>query len=259
MPDRSKGLHVPFIKRRLPDWTQHLHSAHLEDMTDTRDLAQRFISVYPDLFDQASPMLRQRLLDSQARSNTSIQQLARTLKDFKGITEFCKPLLIEAMRKKFGQTPDVVKTHLYHLRTSSPVDAQPLLQAAMRNFEANESFDEVSLQETSALAPEGSLESERYDETDRYPFGKTRYLIRNKLSIKPADFAGLCRELDLGKHYQNHLRAVFQTPGTAAVVRQRTMTASKDRLRVQAHIARMKLDIDESVYVSLLAFLDGTG
>ena len=107
MPDRSKGLHVPFIKRRLPDWTQHLHSAHLEDMTDTRDLAQRFISVYPDLFDQASPMLRQRLLDSQARSNTSIQQLARTLKDFKGITEFCKPLLIEAMRKKFGQTPDV--------------------------------------------------------------------------------------------------------------------------------------------------------
>lgn len=259
MPDRSKRLHVPFIKRRLPDWTQHLHSAHLEDMTDTRDLAQRFISVYPDLFDQASPMLRQRLLDSQARSNTSIQQLARTLKDFKGITEFCKPLLIEAMRKKFGQTPDVVKTHLYHLRTSSPVDAQPLLQAAMRNFEANESFDEVSLQETSALAPEGSLESERYDETDRYPFGKTRYLIRNKLSIKPADFAGLCRELDLGKHYQNHLRAVFQTPGTAAVVRQRTMTASKDRLRVQAHIARMKLDIDESVYVSLLAFLDGTG
>lgn len=52
---------------------------------------------------------------------------------------------------------------------------------------------------------------------------------------------------------------MFQTPGTAAVVRQRTMTASKDRLRVQAHIARMKLDIDESVYVSLLAFLDGTG
>lgn len=257
MPTLSQGLHVPFIKSRLPDWTRYLHGAHLQAMTKARDPAQQFIKAHPALFAQASAVLRQGLLDSQARSNTSSQHLAKTLKDFQGITEFCKPLLTEAMRKTFGQAPDPVATHLFHLRAPNAVHQQSLLQAALRNFEADEPFDEVSLQETSALAPEGSLQMHLYDETKTYPFGKTRYSIRDKLSIKPAAFASLCRELDLGRHYQDHLSAVFEAPDKATTVRQHMIAANKDRLRVQAHIARMTSAIDETAYSLLLEVLEG--
>ncbi|WP_460952911.1 dermonecrotic toxin domain-containing protein [Pseudomonas marginalis] len=185
MPTPSKGLHVPFIKSRLPDWTRHLHGAHLQAMTRARDPAQRFIKAHPAVFAQASSVLRQGLLDSQMQSTTSSQQLAKTLKDFQGITEFCKPLLTQALRTTFGQAPDPVATHLFHLRAPNTVDQQSLLQAALRNFEADEPFDEVSLQETSALAPEGSLEMHLYDETRTYPFGKTRYSIRDSYRSNP--------------------------------------------------------------------------
>ncbi|OAJ48322.1 NEL-type E3 ubiquitin ligase domain-containing protein [Pseudomonas marginalis] len=259
MPTPSKGLHVPFIKSRLPDWTRHLHGAHLQAMTRARDPAQRFIKAHPAVFAQASSVLRQGLLDSQMQSSTSSQQLAKTLKDFQGITEFCKPLLAQALRTTFGQAPDPVATHLFHLRAPNTVDQQSLLQAALRNFEADEPFDEVSLQETSALAPEGSLEMHLYDETRTYPFGKTRYSIRDKLSIKPAAFASLCRELDLGRQYQEHLSQVFEAPDNAATVRQHTIMANKDRLRVQAHIARMTSAIDEAAFTLLLAVLEGKG
>lgn len=159
MPDLSRpatpGLHVPYIKSRLPDWTQHLARPHLESLTRARDPARLFAHSYPALYAQASATLRQALLDSQVQSNTSSQALAKTLKDFKGITEFVKPLLEEAMRKTFGQSPDVTRTMLFHLRAPNRADEQTLLQAALRNFEADEPFDEIALQETSALAPAG--------------------------------------------------------------------------------------------------------
>ena len=261
MPDlcapAETGFHVPFIKSRVPDWARHLANQHLQAITEARNPAQRFIKAYPELYDKAAQALRQTLLDSQAQSNVSSQALATTLKDFKGITEFAKPLLTDALQKKFGQAPDVDGTALFHLRSPNRAEEQSLLQAALRNFEADEAFDEVALQETSALAPAGSLDRHFYDESNRYPFAKVRYSIRDKLAISPAAFASLCRELDVGKQYQDHLSAVFDAPDKAATVRQQTITANKDRMRVQAHIARIRSDIDATDYATVLALLDG--
>jgi Leucine-rich repeat (LRR) protein len=261
MPDPSipaePGFHVPFIKSRLPDWTRHLVTPHLQAMTQARNPARRFIKAYPELYAKAPQALRQALLDSQAQSNASNQALATTLKDFKGITEFAKPLLTDALQKKFGQAPDIVNTALFHMRSPNLAEEQPLLQAALRNFEQDDSFDGVALQETSALAPAGALERHYYDHSKHYPFAKVRYSIRDKLSIKPAEFASLCRELDVGKQYQDHLSAVFDAPDKAATVRQQTITANKNRMRVQAHIARIRSDIDAADYATVLAILDG--
>lgn len=262
MPDPSipaePGFHVPFIKSRLPDWTRHLVTPHLQAMTQARNPAQRFIKAYPELYAKASQALRQALLDSQAQSSASSQALATTLKDFKGITEFAKPLLTDALQKKFGQAPDVVNTALFHMRSPNLAEEQSLLQAALRNFEENEPFDGIALQETSALAPVGALEQHLYDERTQYPFAKVRYSLRDKLSIKPAAFASLCRELDVGKQYQDHLTAVFDAPDKAATVRQQTIAADKQRMRVQAHIALMRSDIDTADHATVLAMLDGT-
>ena len=257
-PPMDHGFHVPFIKKRLPDWTRHLAPSHIDNLTRARDPAEEFARNYPRLYAEASPALRLALYDSQVRSNNSTQALAKTLKDFKGITEFAKPLLAEAMNKTFGQSPDVTKTMLYHLRAPNRAEEQTLLQAALRNFEDDEPFDEVALQETSALAPAGAMQNELYDPRERYPFWSTRYKIRDKLSIKPAEFARLCRQLDLGQQYQAHLSTVFDAPGTSATVREQTITANKDLMRLQVHIARMKSHVSESAYATLLAVLDGS-
>ena len=255
-PPMDHGFHVPFIKKRLPDWTRHLAPAHIANLTRARDPAEAFAKNHPQLYAAASSALHLALYESQVRSNSSTQALARTLKDFKGITEFAKPLLAEAMNKTFGQSPDPTKTMLYHLRAPNRADEQTLLQAALRNFEVDEPFDEVALQETSALAPAGALQNELYDRHEHYPFWSTRYKIRDKLSIKPGEFARLCRQLDLGQQYQAHLSTVFDAPGTSATVREQTITANKDLMRLQVHIARMKSDVSESAYATLLAVLD---
>jgi Leucine-rich repeat (LRR) protein len=257
-PPMDHGFHVPFIKKRLPDWTHHLAPAHILNLSRARDPAEAFARNYPQLYAAASPALRLALYDSQMRSNSSTQALAKTLKDFKGITEFAKPLLAEAMTKTFGQSPDPTTTMLYHLRAPNRADEQTLLQAALRNFEVDEPFDEVALQETSALAPAGALQNELYDRRERYPYWSTRYKIRDKLSINPSEFATLCRQLDLGQQYQAHLSTVFDAPGTSATVREQMITANKDLMRLQVQVARMKSDVSESAYATLLAILDGS-
>ncbi|VVN99758.1 dermonecrotic toxin domain-containing protein [Pseudomonas fluorescens] len=189
----SEGLHVTFIKGRLPKWLEQLTTADIQRLHRARDPLQALTAAQPELFASARPALRRALLDSQAGYLSASQTLAKTLASFKTLTDFATPLLNQALRDTFGLAPDVNKTQLFHLRAPNRADAQSLLQAALRNFEADEPFDEVALQETSALAPEDALEQHRYDETEHYPFGRVRYRIRDKLAIKPEAFAQPCR------------------------------------------------------------------
>lgn len=258
-PSRAshQGLHATFIKQRLPDWVKHLSAPHIKAMTRVRDPVQGFMAANPELFTRATPELRQALLNSQARRAASHHRLAVTLKGLKGITEFARPLLTEALQKHFGLDVDVIQTRLYHLHAPNRKEEQTLLQAALRNFEAGERFDEVALQETSALAPAGALEKQYLGEPDRSGTGPVRYRIRDKLAIKPEAFAQLCRELDLGRQYQDHLRSVFEAPTTAGRVREQMVTANKDNLRLQTHMARLRSNISDSARATLLEILDG--
>ncbi|WP_395607783.1 NEL-type E3 ubiquitin ligase domain-containing protein [Pseudomonas sp. B22129] len=254
----TPSFHTSFIKAKLPGWIKHLAVSDIPALQRARDPVQQFKQAFPDTFAAASPQLRQALIDSGVRRQASSQALATVLKDFKGITEFAEPLLLEALRKQFGLAPDVNKTLIYHMRAPNHMTQQSLLQAALRNFQADEPFDEIALQETSGLAPAGSLQQILYDKQDKYPFAKVRYHLRDRLAIKPAEFASLCRELDVGKQYQEHLSRVFETPATAAQVRQQMIEANKDTLRVQVHIARIRAAISESACTTMLALLDGS-
>ncbi|MGY2041630.1 NEL-type E3 ubiquitin ligase domain-containing protein [Pseudomonas pergaminensis] len=250
-------FHAPFIKANLPGWVKHLAASDIQALHRARDPVQQFKQTFPEKFAAASPQLQKALTDSGVQRQASSQALAKALKDFKGIAEFAEPLLLEAMRKQFALAPDVNKTMLYHMRKHKRADKQTLLQAALRNFEADESFDESMGGETSALAPVGALD-EVFSTNDDWTWLGVRYHLRDKLAIKPAEFASLCRELDLGKQYQAHLSTVFETPATAPQVRQLTIASNKDTLRLQTHIARMRSEISETAYTTLQAILDGS-
>lgn len=251
------GAHAALIQNNLPGWLTHARSANLKALRASQ-LSQQFSSgAQASWFTAADAVLRKALLASQARSRTSGRSLARTLKTLEGITEFAEPLLKAALKTKFGLELDVSQNELVHIHRESVLlgshlrvrpTQQPLLQAALQNFDAGETFEAGS-----ALVPVGSFVLEIVPGTEQgYPRFQYRY-IQEKLSITPEDFAGVCRELDLGQRYQDHLQVLFDR----TEVREKMILAHKDQMEVQVHIARMRSHISDSAYRMLLALLNG--
>ncbi|UWF51779.1 hypothetical protein NYP20_12770 [Pseudomonas sp. N3-W] len=257
-PLPGMGLHTELIKDRLPGWIAHSASADIRRLRSGLLAGHTTPDSPPSWAVQASQTLRQALADSQKASRRSHTALAKTLEGLKGITAFAEPLLSEALRKKFGQAPDVNNHALYYLRYRQSVQQHSLLQAALLNFEGNEDFHDISLEATSALAPKDALKTEYYGEVMAGGRQRARHRYSEKLSITPDDFSTLCRSLDLGQQYQSHLEQVFETPASKAQVRQQMITAQKDLLAIRVHTARMKNEISESAYTLLLAILAGT-
>jgi len=255
-PVPDTGLHTALIKKRLPPWIAHTAEADIRRLH--RGLLPGRVppGLQPAWLTHASAELRAALSTSQQRSHASNQALARTLKSLKGPAAFAQPLLEEAVSKRFGQALDVNKNALFHLRYREPTEQHTLVQAALLNFEGNEDFSREVLGETSALAPLDALQT-HYGEMTRAGSSSARYRYREKLPVTPDDFATLCRTLDLGKQYQDHLTQVFDAPDKAPQVRAHMIQAQKDLLAVRLHTARMKQELSESFYRVLLKLLAG--
>lgn len=257
----GKGFHTAFIKRQVPDWLHRVAPDDLKTLKkgvlgglDSDDIQA------PWLTNAAEPQ-RQAMLDDIAASVASSHALAQALKGFKGITEFAEPLLEQALLERFGTHTDVTRNRLYHLRAGEAKVEQTLLQAALLNFESDTAFDEVVLHETSAIAPAGALLVED-DGPPKYsvPLNLThqprRYRYTQKLEIKPSEFAGMCRTLDLGQQYQNHLDNIFDGERREQV-RQLMLRARKDLMAVQARRAWMKGTLSAQVHGLVQTLLAG--
>lgn len=71
------------------------------------------------------------------------------------------------------------------------------------------------------------------------------------LSIKPHEFAQLCRKLDVGKQYQTHLKGLFAPEPSNGEVRSKCMAHSQLCFEVDMHIALMRKHISADVYQML--------
>ena len=273
------GPHAAFIKSRLPGWIRHSR------VVDVQRLKQGLLA-RPRAEDAQAPLwLRESLAGCQARSRQANQALARTLKDLQGITQFAEPRLKEALHSHSapGVEIDVNKNRLFYLRRDQPVQHQSLLQAALLNFEGNEEFSLMVNGQVSALAPEGALAVDKWvpeSATDIYSqladtlvhgtgevvgeFEQTRknlrpvpgFEYREKLAMTPEVFSRLCRALDLGQQYQEHLYQVFEAPDKAPRVSYQMIRAQKELLGVRQNIALMQKDISLHAYDMLQAVLD---
>ncbi|WP_166222839.1 NEL-type E3 ubiquitin ligase domain-containing protein [Pseudomonas atagonensis] len=255
---RDKGLHHHFIKKKIRQRIRHLTPANLQQLGCARTPGGLAEDAMPDWFAELNRFQRQIIRDSQARSRTSNTALATTLKGLKGVTEFAQPLLEEALEKKFGLKVDTTKTWWYTLLLGDTlITDQTLLQLALRNFEDGQTFDEAELiAEQGEPAPLIRESHELYG--CYYPkSGRSTWYRIKKLPIKPADFAALCRELDIGKRYQEHLATIFDAADRATTVKTQTIAAWKDSLRVQAHVARLKSLLSPTAHLALLGILNG--
>ena len=280
------GPHAAFIKNKLPDWINHSVVADIKRLKP--GLFPGYVSLVdpPAWFTGAPLGLREALIASQTRSRLANEALATALKDLQGITQFAEPRLKEALHSHgaSGQALDVYSDRLFYLRRNQPVQHQSLLQAALLNFEGNEDFSQRVQGRTSALAPEGALPVALLQQRQGPDYvepiadalihgsgmlvGKLKeewdnlrpvsgFNYRVKRDMSPQVFSRICRALDLGQQYQDHLSAVFDAPGKAPVVRQRMIRAQKDLLAVRMHAALMQKQISTPAHDMLKALLGG--
>lgn len=260
-PTIEPGLHTSFIKQKMPLWVQRSSVADIKKLRPSA-LHREVPKAPPAWLNQATQALRQALQASQQRSRASHADLARALKGLKGIIDFAEPLLEEKLKTAFGQSLDVNQSEFVRITYESvPLSltsiTRPrilsLLKAALQNFEHNESFETGT-----ALAPPGAFNWEPAGR-EVAGTGYTHYQFRytEKLPITAQAFAETCRELDLGKQYQEHLASFYDSPTKGPQIREKMMQASKDALAVDVHTARIKSEISEAAYQMLLTLLSG--
>ncbi|WP_256347339.1 dermonecrotic toxin domain-containing protein [Pseudomonas gingeri] len=206
----------------------------------------------PSWLTQASLERRQVFATRLKQSQTSKTALAGYLAGFKSIKDFAAPLLSKALDDHYGPGLDIHHDQLKHVhilaaatlgtpRQESSV-VQSLLQAALQNFESSE--------------------------TGPFGFDYGSAILRKstadlKRPITPANFAAVCRQLDLGGQYKQHVehfllrtwrsRSYPYDPYSVLFEQQ-----VRDDLAVHTEIARIKGHLDQSAYRMLQSLLDPT-
>ncbi|WP_433860794.1 NEL-type E3 ubiquitin ligase domain-containing protein [Pseudomonas thivervalensis] len=226
----------------MPDWLAGLSSQQ-------RTALIHACRSTPLGFAQAAAADREYLKSALQATWKSRQKLEKVLARLQSIEAFAEPLLVAALEKRCNVTLDVRQTYLrlyipegisvaYRSRTIS------LLDAALQNFEAKESrpgfFDDASCFITRPSAT---------GQFDILPMSTTLTL--------PV-FVTLCRELDIGGHYQAYLKNnLLDEPVAAAVVQACIETSDKDAFRAAAAMGRIKGDISAQVHRTLQGLMGG--
>lgn len=199
----------------------------------------------------ASDELRRELYVSLMASHRSKSEADTLLEKLESPESFCAPLLAKAMSDKLGMPLDVPGVVFQHVRSTSsllglrkklvlPID-RDLLTAACENFELSE-----------------TLPANYHDSSLIYIPEKITGRAANILSIKPDEFAALCRTLDLGKQYQAHLQTVFEPGAPVSELRNKCITHSQDCFEVDRHVALMKKHISPEVHQMLKSVKNNT-
>ncbi|MBC3951989.1 NEL-type E3 ubiquitin ligase domain-containing protein [Pseudomonas folii] len=245
LPFDSGHLNQQLLKTRLPAWFYNA----------PRELREA---------------LRRSLLQGQF-SRRAVEPLRTRLLP---VEQFARPLLEQALYKRFNVQLDVTAHQLVTMRYEevSPLRRlvpfkQTLLEAALHNFEESEA-NPGYFQPGSALLPVDGLQLQLVEGTGtKGTAPRFRYEYRGVLAIKPEPFAELCHGLDLGGKYQAHLDSVFkpvpssgQTREAAAqAVAEAFMNCERDALEVLAHIARMKKHLSAAAWQMLQQMVKTNG
>ena len=228
------------------------------DNYPNQDLLVQHLERWFTRYTPATASLQMELYKSQIKSMAARRAFASVIKPLKSIYDFARPLLNEQLRTQFGLEIDCRYLFLEDITATQPsteADLQPILLAALRNFEADKKFHPASglYYRTVPFPPEG----------DGVITGKLEDVCGAKIAcstgfidITPTAFAHMCRSLDLGGKYLAHVNSMLKNK---SVVEQAFILKERCRFEVLSHIARMKDDISEEAYNVLLevAKLDG--
>jgi len=252
-------LHQSQITRTLPKWSKALHPRHAQKVVQSlrKDYLAEDGTPYT-WYATADAPAREQLLRAIETRDKGVAQLRQALVGFKGIIEFCTPLLTERLNvnvpvdraqyvfqpfepiaDNWIGVPDIevplVPDREVDVLATRPVGApqtRSLLEAALHNFEG-----------LAEVGPYSRLTSAAGNET---PLP----------GLTLAEFVRHCRALDLGKRYQDHLLATHEGVNRAEIQRL-SIQASREALRVQALIATLKGLLSNRGLAALMQLCDG--
>lgn len=237
----GEGRHYAQIKAAIPESLVSASPALRAAITQAKpEIPAWYAATTP-----AQKAALQNLLEASIKSHTALEQATGKVQE---VNAFARPLL-EAALKAAGFELGVNQVHLRlyvpveGLATGYRTKTLSLLQAALNNFEARETragfFDSAS---GFITAPGADGRFERHTTT---------------LTIET--FARLCRDLDLGRLYQEHLTTYLLPVQTVSrnLLRERFITRQKDAFRAAAYVALLKGDIRSDDYALLLRIANG--
>lgn len=206
------------------------------DKTIAEQFQDRLIgNALPAWLRAATPEQIDVLRQAMAASLQAREQCAGLMGRLQGIEAFCRPLLHQALRDALDGVDD--ERIAFRMGRKEPVvTSQPIGWPVTQAVYSNISLLEAALRNFTTDEAQGrQLAGNRLVDT-----------VANRAGLPSAGrFAGFCRTLDLGGQYQRHLASVLQPPGQAGrQVRELLAGHQRQALRVEAHIARLKGELD---------------
>jgi hypothetical protein len=237
-PDNN-GVHYARVLGAIPEAIKNASVSRLNSL-------QGLNPVVPDWYNRARPVDRQRLKQLIEERWHWQGVLDKTLGNLQqDIKVFAEPRVESLLRSNFNtrakaneltvqlEVPSkialVIDTGATRIRQST------LLEAALHNFEASE-----------------TVEGAWRNGSGIYRKEPRRGLVHIP-EISLPKFASLCRSLNIGEHYQQHLKSILFPPSEQAqrALQQDSIASDKAAFHVAALIARLKGDISDQAYNSL--------
>ncbi|MGY4527919.1 NEL-type E3 ubiquitin ligase domain-containing protein [Pseudomonas sp. TE21394] len=204
-------------------------------------IAQRL----PGWLASATPAQVQALAQAMTLSLYFRQRVSAVLGQIQGIDRFARPLLqaalnlpatidIGTLQFRQGRREPVINDQPVGSHLTTVVYEQiPLLEAALRNFTADQAIK------------------------GGQPIGNGLLGAAEHTLPTACDFAALCRSLDLGGQYQDHLRSILQPPASDdAMPKVKSLIARAQRyaMLVDAHVAWISGQVSEAEHQLLVDF-----
>ncbi|MGA3798235.1 dermonecrotic toxin domain-containing protein [Pseudomonas fluorescens] len=241
----DQSIHFDLVRKTIPSWLSEASLSRITALKTDR------VSI-PDWQANAAQALQERLKQGIKLGWTAQNDVDRAVSELQDVYAFAKPLLQQALKDRFGVEEDVEEIWL---RLYAPAKTSwwvhdfsggttsrtvSLLDAALHNFSRDETFTQ---------------DSEFITRPDaRGHFGVVQ--LKHKLSIE--QFKSLCRELDIGAQYQQHLNEFLLPHNRVAsnVLRHKVTLSHKAALNIAAHMALMKNDIEQDAFDVVQGLLD---
>lgn len=254
------AVHYDIVKNAVPTWLLHAgNDIHARMRTAGASSPTWYVKGRKDM-----PEVIEQLAVSYTDYRVSLREVNEIFDLLPSPEGFARSKLEAELEKRFGVKLDATGTYLFHarhavvdnsfagaskdpmvqLQNARKAATSTLLQAAMQNFEAMD-------------AAVGGMDDDaiRAGLYEDYPL-EVLAIRGKRLSIEPHEFASLCRDLDLGQQYQDHIDLLLQwlqrpgdAPGTGrAEVAARVKLLERATLHVHAHVALLKGDIDVDLH-----------
>lgn len=265
-----RGVHYDFLKDRVPTW-------FTESLPQRQEELANHELVLPAWYVDASAQKRTALAEQHLKYRQTLNRIEEKLGGIHDISEFAETRLKAAIKQQFNLELDVKRNYVarkygrkqrgdlggffvfeqrddavnyYEYRATS------LLQAALANFEPSEEKP-LPCNDCHVLTA--------WDAWDSDLIPDFRLINQSALPISPHEFARLCRELDLGKQYREHLQAILTPTSRLAqgVLEQQLQAHHRQQLALAIEIAHSQFlknkdqGISTGMYTALQQVVNG--